>query len=119
MGEYILYSLYNHAPGDNEYANYDKATAIQYDNNYTGLRTRLCIMCFIDYSKAFDCVNHSLLWTDMRRMGFPEHVVEMLAHLYQDHHAAVRTCNGTSDTFPVGGGVRQGCILSPSLFNIY
>ena len=76
-------------------------------------------MCFIDYSKAFDCVNHHRLWTDMENMGFPVHIISLLDHLYREQLATVRTTNGSSSLFPIGRGVRQGCILSPSLFNIY
>lgn len=76
-------------------------------------------MCFIDYSKAFDCVNHNQLWADMQRMGFPQHIIELLAHLYQDQMATVRAACRMSDFFPIGPGVRQGCIVSPTLFTIY
>jgi exonuclease III len=76
-------------------------------------------LCFIDYAKAFDCVNHTLLWTDMQKMGFPAHVIELLARLYQHQEATVRINSGTSEYFPIRRGVRQGCIVSPSLFNIY
>ena len=76
-------------------------------------------MCFIDYAKAFDCVNHQLLWQDMHKMGFPVHVIELLEHLYKNQEAAVKTSCGTSEWFSIERGVRQGCIVSPSLFNIY
>ena len=75
-------------------------------------------MCFIDYAKAFDCVNHQLLWQDMHKMGFPVHVIELLEHLYKNQEAAVKTSCGTSEWFSIERGVRQGCIVSPSLFNI-
>ena len=54
-------------------------------------------MCFIDYAKAFDCVNHQLLWQDMQTMGFPVHVIELLEHMYKNHEAAVKTSCGTSE----------------------
>ena len=54
-------------------------------------------MCFIDYAKAFDCVNHQLLWQDMHKMGFPVHVIELLEHLYKNQEAAVKTSCGTSE----------------------
>ena len=76
-------------------------------------------MCFIDYAKAFDCVNHQLLWQDMQKMGFPVHVIELLEHLYKNQEAAVKTSCGTPEWFSIERGVRQGCIVSPSLFNIY
>ena len=78
-------------------------------------------MCFIDYAKAFDCVNHQqlLLWQGMQKMGFPVHVIELLEHLYKNQEAAVKTSCGTSEWFSIERGVRQGCIVSPSLFNIY
>ena len=76
-------------------------------------------LCFIDYSKAFDCVQHSKLWTIMTEMGFPPHITELIRSLYKDQEATVRTENGDCDWFAIGQGVRQGCILSPYLFNIY
>ena len=76
-------------------------------------------MCFIDYAKAFDCVNHQLLWQDMQKMGFPVHVIELLEHMYKNQEAAVKTSCGTSEWFSIERGVIQGCIVSPSLFNIY
>jgi hypothetical protein len=75
--------------------------------------------CFIDYTKAFDCVQHQTLWRIMLDMGFPTHIVHLIKSLYQEQQAAVRTESGTSDWFEVQKGVRQGCILSPCLFNIY
>ena len=76
-------------------------------------------MCFIDYAKAFDYVNHQLLWQDMQNMGFPVHVIELLEHLYKNQEAAVKTSCGASEWFSIDRGVTQGCIVSPSLFNIY
>ena len=76
-------------------------------------------MCFIDYSKAFDCVNHSKLWNTMQKMGAPEHIVNLLKELYYQQTAKVRTQCGDTEWFSIGKGVRQGCILSPYLFNIY
>ena len=73
---------------------------------------------FIDYSKAFDYVNHNLLWMDMQGMGFPQRVIELLAHLYRDQMAMFRTPCGESEFFSISCGVRHGCILSPTLFNI-
>ena len=76
-------------------------------------------LCFIDYAKAFDCVSHEMLWDAMRNMGFPAHVVDLIGRLYKDQESAVRTSRGDSRWFSIGRGVRQGCILSPNLFNIY
>ena len=75
--------------------------------------------CFIDYTKAFDCVQHQKLWTIMQEMGFPLHIVHLIGSLYQEQQAAVRSESGISEWFEVQKGVRQGCILSPCLFNIY
>ena len=76
-------------------------------------------ICFIDYSKAFDCVDHTGLWLVMRRMGIPEHIIVLIKNLYSQQEATVRTEFGNAEWFPIGKGVRQGCILSPGLFNIY
>jgi hypothetical protein len=76
-------------------------------------------MCFIDYSKAFDCVSHHQMWETMKKMGFPGHLVDLISGLYKDQESAVRTSNGDTDWFKIGRGLRQGCILSPNLFNIY
>ena len=76
-------------------------------------------LCFIDYSKSFDCVSHSQLWNTMARMGFPSHIIELIKNLYHHQEATVRTSNGNTEWFGIGRGVRQGCILSPNLFNIY
>ena len=73
--------------------------------------------CFIDYAKAFDCVDHNKLWTIMKEMGLPDHLTCLLRNLYAGQEATVRTGHGTTDWFQVGKGVRQGCILSPCLFN--
>ena len=75
--------------------------------------------CFIDYSKAFDCVDHNKLWKILKEMGIPEHLICLLRNLYAGQKATVRTGHGTTDWFPLGKGVRQGCILSPCLFNLY
>jgi len=76
-------------------------------------------VCFIDYSKAFDCVSHSKLWETLRDMGFPSNEVKLINELYKGQQSAVRTICGTTEWFSVKRGVRQGCILSPYLFNIY
>uniref|UniRef100_A0A670JNS7 Reverse transcriptase domain-containing protein n=1 Tax=Podarcis muralis TaxID=64176 RepID=A0A670JNS7_PODMU len=75
--------------------------------------------CFIDYAKAFDCVDHSKLWQVLKEMGVPDHLICLLRNLYVGQEATVRTGYGTNDWFKIGKGVRQGCILSPCLFNLY
>ena len=75
--------------------------------------------CFIDYAKAFDCVDHNKLWKILKQMGIPEHLTCLLRNLYAGQEATVRTGHGTTDWFLIGKGVRQGCILSPCLFNLY
>ena len=75
--------------------------------------------CFIDYAKAFDCVDHNKLWKIFKEMGMLDHLTCLLTNLYAGQEATVRTGHGTTDWFQVGKGVRQGCILSPSLFNLY
>jgi hypothetical protein len=76
-------------------------------------------MCFIDYSKAFDCVSHNEMWEVLHRMGFPKHIIDLMSQLYSHQESAVRTNGGNTEWFSIGRGLRQGCILSPSLFNIY
>ena len=75
--------------------------------------------CFIDYAKAFDCVDHNKLWKILKEMGVPDYVTCLLRNLYAGQEATVRTGHGTTDWFQIGKGVRQGCILSPCLFNLY
>ena len=69
--------------------------------------------CFIDYAKAFDCVDHNKLWKILKEMGIPDHLTCLLRNLYAGQEATVRTGHGTTDWFQIGKGVRQGCILSP------
>ena len=76
-------------------------------------------VCFIDYAKAFDCVYHNKLWKILKEMGIPDHLTCLLRNLYAGQEATVRTGHGTTDWFQLGKGVRQGCILSPCLFNFY
>ena len=69
--------------------------------------------CFIDYAKAFDCVDHNKLWKILKEIGIPDHLTCLLRNLYAGQEATVRTGHGTTDWFQIGKGVRQGCILSP------
>ena len=75
--------------------------------------------CFIDYAKTFGCVNHNKMWKILKEMGTPDHLTCLLRNLYAGQEATVRTGHGTIDWFQIGKGVRQGCILSPCLFNFY
>ena len=75
--------------------------------------------CFIDYAKAFDCVDHNKLWKILKEMGIADHLICLLRNLYAGQEATVRTGHGTTDWFQIGKGVHQGCILSPCLFNFY
>ena len=74
--------------------------------------------CFIDYAKAFDCVDHNKLWKILREMGISDHLTCLLRNLYAGQEATVITGHGTTDWFQIGKGVHQGCILSPCLFNL-
>ena len=75
--------------------------------------------CFIDYAKAFDCVDHNKLWKILKEMGIPDHLTCLLRNLYASQEATVRTECGTTDWFQIKKGVCQGCILSPCLFNLH
>ena len=75
--------------------------------------------CFIDYAKAFDCVDHNKLWKTLQEIGIPGHLTSFLRNLYAGQEATVRTGHGTTDWFQIGKGVRQGCMLSACLFNFY
>ena len=74
--------------------------------------------CFIDYAKAFDCVDHTV-WKILQEMGIPDHLICLLRNLYAGQKATDRTGRGKTDWFQIGKGVHQGCILSPCLFNLY
>ena len=74
---------------------------------------------FIDYTKAFDCVDHNILWKILQEMGIPNHLTCLQQNLYAGPEAPVRTGHGTMDWFQIGKGVCQDCILSPCLFNLY
>ena len=75
--------------------------------------------CFIDYAKAFDCVDHNKLWKILKEMGIPDHLISLLRNLYAGQEATVRAGHGTTDWSQIGKGGRQGCMLLPCLFNVY
>ena len=75
--------------------------------------------CFIDNTKAFDCVDHKKLWKILKEMVIPDYLTCLLRNLYAGQEATVRSRHGTMDWFQIGKGVHQGCILSPCLFNFY
>ena len=76
-------------------------------------------LCFTDYAKAFDCVDHNKLWKIPKEMGIPDHLTCLLRNLYAGQEATVRTGHGTRDWLPIGKGVHQGCTLSPCLYNLH
>ena len=77
------------------------------------------IPALLTMPKPFDCVNHNKLWEILKEMGIPDHLTCLLENLYAGQEATVRSRHGTTDRFRIGKGVRQGCILSPCLFNLY
>ena len=76
-------------------------------------------MCFIDYAKAFNCVDHKKLWKILQEMGIPDHLTCLLRNVYVGQEVTVKTGHVTTDWFRTGEGVHQDCILSPCLFNFY
>ena len=76
-------------------------------------------LCFIDYTKSFDCVDHKKLWKILKEMGLPDRLICLLRNLYVRQEATVKTGHGKVDWFQIGKGVHQGCILSPCLLNFY
>ena len=85
----------------------------------TGEYQKNIYFCFIDYAKAFDCVDQNKLWKILQEMGIQDHLTYLLRNLYAGQEAAVRTRHGTTDWFQIGKGVHQACTLSPCLFNFY
>ena len=77
------------------------------------------LFCFINYAKAFDCVDHNKLWKILKELGIPDYLTCLLRNLYAGQEATVRTGHGTMDWFQIGKGIRQGCTLSLCLFNLY
>ena len=90
---------------------------ISYHENIS-YQKNICF-CFIDYDKAFDCVDHNKLWKILKEMGISDHLTCLLRNLYAGQEATARTGHGTTYWFQIGKGVRQGCILSPCSFNLY
>ena len=76
-------------------------------------------ICFIDYTKTFDFVDHNKLWKNFKGRGITDHLTCLIWNLYAGQKATVRTGHGTTDWFQIGKGVGQGCILSPCLFNLH
>ena len=76
-------------------------------------------VCFIDYAKAFDCVDHNKLWKILKEMWIPDHLTCLLRNLYAGQEATVKIGHGTMDWFQIGKGLHQGCILSPCLYAEY
>ena len=83
-----------------------------------GFQKNICFW-LIEYAKAFDCVDHNKPWEILQEMETPDHLTCLLRNLYAGQETTVRTGHGTTDWFQIGKGVRQGCILSPCLFNLY
>ena len=81
--------------------------------------SRKTYLCFIDYAKAFDCMDYKKLWKILKEMGIPDHLTCLLRNLYAGQEATVKTGHGTRDWLQLGKGVHQGCILSPCLLNLY
>ena len=75
--------------------------------------------CSIDYAKDFNCMDHNKLWKILKEMGIPDHLTWLFRNLYTGQEATVRPGHGTTDWFQIGKGVRQVCMLSPCLFNLY
>jgi len=75
--------------------------------------------CFIDYTKALDCVDYSAMWKTLRDMGFPEHHINLMKNLYENQETTICLEFGNTENFKIKKGVGQGCILSPALCNLY
>ena len=76
-------------------------------------------ICFINYAKAFDCMDHNKLWKILKEMGISDHLTCLLRDQYAGLIATVRITHGTTDQFQTGKGVSRGCIFSSCLFNLY
>ena len=91
----------------------DQIANIQWIIDKGGEFQKIIYYCFIDYAKAFYCVDHNKLWTILKEMGIPDFLTCLLRNLYAGQEATVRTGHGTTDWFQIGKGVRQGSILLP------
>ena len=76
-------------------------------------------MSFIDYKKAFAYIDHQILWCTFKDMGIPDHLIVVMRNIYTNQELTVRTEYGETNNIPISKGIRQGCILSSFLFNIY
>ena len=94
------------------------ATVHRVSKSQTQLSDFTFTFCFIDYTKAFDCMNHNNLWKILKEMGIPSHLTCLLRNMYAGQEATFRTRHGTIDWFQVGKGVHQDYILPPCLFNL-
>ena len=97
----------------------DQIANIHWNIDKAGEFQKNIYFCFIDYAKAFDCVDHNKLWKILKGLGIPDHLTYLLRNLYTGQEATVRTGHGTIDWFQIGKGVCQGCILSPCLYNLH
>ena len=116
-----------------QYVNYELSDVQNGFTKSTGTRDQIANICwviekarefqkniyfhFVDYAKAFDCVDHNKLWKILKEMGIPDHLICPLRNLYEGQEAIVRIGHRKTDWFQIGKGVRRGCILSPCLFN--
>ena len=97
----------------------DQIANIPWTIEKAGEFQKIIYFFFIDYAKAFDCVDHNKRWDILKEMGIPDHLTCLLRNLCAGQEATLRTGHGTTDWFQIGKGVRQGCILSPCLFNLH
>ena len=97
----------------------DEITNIHWTIEKTREFQKNIYLCFIDYTKDFDYVDHNKLWKTLKEMGVPDHLTGLLRNLYASQEATVRTLYGTTACFRTEKGVWQGCLLSPCLFNLY
>ena len=97
----------------------DQIANIRWSIEETGEFHKNIHFCFIDYAKVFDCADHNKLWKILQEVGIPDHLTCLLRNLYAGQEVTVSTGHGTTDWFQIGKGVRQACILSPCLFNLY
>ena len=101
----------------------DRGTRVQIVNIWDHRKSKRIpekhLLCFIDYAKGFDCVDHNNLWKIFQEMGISDHLTCFLRNLYVGQQVTVRTGHGTTDWFQIRKGVQQGCILSICLFNFY